>query len=455
MRNFWIFFVLMVHITPGLKAQRTLSLEDCRSLAIENNKQLKISGENIQKAEEEKKAAFTNYLPDISFTGAYLRNQKNLHLLGEDIQLDPIPGLLPNGLTIPKERIKNGLEVDIHNIYVGSFMLMQPVYMGGKIRAYNQITDYMKELAQSMDATSAEDVILQTDQAYWQTVSLVNKKKLAENYAALLRQMDRDVQLMIDEGFATRADGLTVRVKLNEAEMQQTQVDNGLGLTRMLLCQLCGLPVGEPVALADEKVDVIPTENEYPAGDVSEAWANRSELKSLELATRIYEKKEIVVRSEMLPTLALAGTYMISNPNSYNGLKKDFAGAWHVGLVLKVPIFHWGERFHNLNAAKADTRIKRLELDDAREKIELQVNQSNFKVTEAQKRVIAATKNKESAEENLRYANLGFKEGVIPASDVLSAQTAWVKAHSDLIDAQISLRLGQTELQKALGKIVR
>jgi outer membrane protein TolC len=237
--------------------------------------------------------------------------------------------------------------------------------------------------------------------------------------------------------------------------MQQTQVDNGLELTRMLLCQLCGLPVGEPVGLVDEKTDVIPVENEYPAGEASEAWANRSELKSLELATRIYEKKEIVVRSEMLPTLALAGTYLITNPNSYNGLKNDFAGAWHVGFVLKVPVFHWGEHFHSLNAAKAETRIKRLELDDAREKIELQVNQSNFKVTEAQKRVIAATKNKESAEENLRYANLGFKEGVIPASDVLSAQTAWVKAHSDLIDAQISLRLGQTELQKALGKITR
>ena len=42
-----------------------------------------------------------------------------------------------------------------------------------------------------------------------------------------------------------------------------------------------------------------------------------------------------------------------------------------------------------------------------------------------------AEKNLEKADENLRYATLGFEEGVIPASNVLEAHTAWLSAQSE------------------------
>ena len=57
---------------------------------------------------------------------------------------------------------------------------------------------------------------------------------------------------MIKEGVATRANGLKVDVKVNEAEMQVLQVENGLSLAKMLLCQLCGLAVDSPITLEDE-----------------------------------------------------------------------------------------------------------------------------------------------------------------------------------------------------------
>ena len=174
-------------------------------------------------------------------------------------------------------------------------------------------------------------------------------------------------------------------------------------------------------------------------------------MKSLDIASKIFEKKEAVVRADMLPTVALTGNYMVTNPNSFNGFQKKFAGSWNVGVMVSVPVFHWGEKQHKLRAAKAETRIKQLERDDVKEKIELQVNQSMFKVKEAQKKLIAASKNKESAEENLSYALSGFKEGVIPSINVMEAQTAWYKAQSDFIDAKIAVRLGQTELSKSLG----
>jgi len=126
---------------------------------------------------------------------------------------------------------------------------------------------------------------------------------------------------------------------------------------------------------------------------------------------------------------------------------------WNVGIMLSVPIFHWNEGIYKVKAAKSEVNIARLQQTEAQEKIELQVNQSLFKNTEAQKRLALSEKNMEKAEENLRYADKGFKEGVVPVTNVMEAQTAWLSAQSDRIDAQIDLKLAQTYLQKAMGTL--
>ena len=93
-------------------------------------------------------------------------------------------------------------------------------------------------------------------------------------------------------------------------------------------------------------------------------------------------------------------------------------------------------------------------LQEAKEKIELQVNQSKFKVKEVAKKLEMARKNMEKAEENLRFANLGFQEGTIPVLNVLEAQTAWLSANAELIDTQIEAKLSEVYLQKAYGTLL-
>lgn len=429
-----------------LKAQQVLTLEECRSLAIQHNKELQMADQKIKAADNERKEALTKYFPQVSAMGAYLHNQKNIKLVDWGI-FGPAGELIPS-------KIRDFFELDIHNVWVGDISLVQPVFMGGKIVAYNQITEYARKLAESMRDTELQDLIYSIDETYWQVVSLVNKKRLADAYVELLRKTDRDVQIMIEEGVATQAEGLSVRVKLNQAEMAQTKVDNGLSLTRMLLAQICGLPVDSDIRVADERIESVPVRPRQVASvNVQEALANRDELKSLDYAVRIYQKQETVALSEMLPNLAFTANYLVSNPNAFNGYKNKFAGMWNLGFVLKVPVTDWIGGSFKRNAARAQTNIKRLEWLDAREKIELQVNQSVYKVNEADKKLVAAAHNMESAEENLRYANAGFEEGVIPALNLMEAQTAWVSAHSDLIDAQIEMKLSEVYLTKSLGKL--
>lgn len=426
--------------------QRTLTLDECRSLAIQNNKELQIAGEKVRVAGYDKQAALTKYFPQVSAMGTYMRNQKDINLLDDKT----VAGL---GKLLPID-VGAFTHLDIQDVWLGNVSLVQPVFMGGKIIAYNQITKYAKELAQSMNDLKLQDVIYKTDEAYWQVVSLVNKKKLADSYVSLLRKMDTDVQALIEEGVATQVDGMSVRVKLNQAEMAQTKVDNGLALSRMALAQLCGLPLEESLALADENIESL-SESASSTGSysVEEAFINRQELKSLDYAVRIYKKKEKIALAEHLPSVALTANYLVTNPNSFNGFKNDFGGMFNVGVAVQVPISGWWEGTYKRNAARAETHIKQLELDDAKEKIELQVNQSVYKVNEAGKKLTASSRNKEKAEENLRHATIGFEEGVIPALNLMEAQTAWVEAQSDLIDAQIEVKLTDVYLSKALGRL--
>lgn len=476
-----------------LHAQRVLSLDSCRNMAIANNKSLLIAKERMQKAHYDRKAAFTNFLPDFSGTGTYMYFSDEISLLndGQKSALNHMGTSLQQGLTQAatpiiqhiaqtnpqlaaslQQAIQSGkldgmstalnqlgneltdaLRTDTRNMWAGAVTLMQPLYMGGKIRAYHRITKFSEALARTQHDAQLQDLILNTDDAYWTVVSLSYKKKMAESFLDLVNRLDGDVEKMIREGVATKADGLTVKVKVNEAEMLLTKVDNGLALSKMVLCQLCGMDLDTKFTLTDEDRTDLQVSETVPDDAVQRAWAYRPELKSLDWANKIYEDKVRVVRSEMLPSLALTGGYLVSNPSLLNGFENKFRGMWNVGIMLSVPVFHWNEGIYKVKAAKSEVNIARLQQTEAQEKIELQVNQSLFKNTEAQKRLALSEKNMEKAEENLRYADKGFKEGVIPVTNVMEAQTAWLSAQSDRIDAQIDLKLAQTYLQKAMGTL--
>lgn len=483
-------FILAGTFAMGAYAQRILTLDSCRNLALSNNKELRMAQEKIKAAHYQQKAAFTNFLPKIDVTGTYMRTQKEISLLSDDQKnaignmgtsvgmelqqfgqqmqqiaaahpellplLTPLSGVMgqiPGTLNGVGQSLVDAFRTDTRNLYAGAATLTQPLFMGGKIIAYNKITKYAEQLAASQHATGMQDVILSTDQAYWQVISLVNKKQLAESFLKLVQKLDSDVNKMVEQGVATTADALSVRVKVNEAEMTLTQVEDGLNLSKMVLCQLCGIPLNTEIRLADEDMKDLTLPNTYTESNVSTALANREELKSLELATKIYQQKVNVARAEYLPSIGLTANYLFTNPSLVNGFENRFRGMWGVGVVVSIPVFHWGEGIYKVRAAKAEANIARYRLDDAREKIELQVTQSSYKVNEATKKLAMAEKNMEKAEENLRYANLGFKEGVIPTSNVLEAQTAWLSAQSGKIDAQIDLKMSEIYLNKSMGTL--
>ena len=264
------------------------------------------------------------------------------------------------------------------------------------------------------------------------------------------------------EGLATKADLLSVKVKVNEAGVTLIQVNNGIELSRMNLCRMCGLDMNEPIEVEDvsddnaqiyESIDNGNLGNQTADNLVQQAENNRKELQALFLKNKIYDEMINLARSEYLPKLALTGGYLASNPSVFNSFERKMKGMWNVGVSLNVPILTWGDRSYKVKAAKAEACKHRYETEEVKEKIELQVNQCRQKLQESLERYQTSVRSVDEAEENLRYANHGMKEGVITFSNVMEAQTAWLKAKSELVNAQVDVRLADLYLKKAIGTI--
>ncbi len=477
--------VLLAGMAQTVDAQRLLNLDSCRALALKNNKQMSISRVKKEVAANVRKAARTKYLPHISALGGYEFTSKEISILNNDQKealsslgtnlkdgivssVGPYAQILPPALQqqlgtdltrmagfldMGGQNIVNAFRTDTRNMFAGAILLTQPVFMGGAIVAMNKMADTGELLAANSEEAKRQSTLYQIDQAYWQVVSLRHKQKLAQGYLDLVKKLDGDVQKMIKEGVATRSEGLSVSVKVNEAEMAVIKVNDGLVLAKMLLCQLCGLPVNEQVVLTDEETADLGAVEVAPQLNVERAFENRPELKMLQNVVDMGKQATNLLKAGNLPQVMLTGGYMVSNPNLFNGFEKKFAGVWNVGVLVRVPIWNWGDVAYKVRASKGATTIATLQRDEAREMIELQVNQSAFKVNEANKKLELAKASTERADENLRTANLGFSEGVISSTTVMEAQTAWLQAQSQKIDAEIDVKLSQVNLQKAMGTL--
>ena len=456
---------------PATYHGQVLNLDDCRQMAVQESKALDQARIETEMAGYDRKIAMANYFPKISATGAYVYNNRDVALLNEDqsnrlrnagtnvqnafwdylqggadniqgdltrevatrlleaLRANPnLPDIAPPINAIGQD-IDNALHPNLHNIWVGAITVQQPVFVGGKIIYSNQMAVLAQQLSEAKYDMKEADVLLDVDQAYWQIISIANKKKLAESYVELLEEMEKDVQTAVNAGVSTESD-----------------------LSKMLLCKRIGLPLDSAIVLADETLDVIPEPGRPVEKSLEDIYESRPETRSLTLATKIFDKKAKVVRADLMPTVALMGAFTVSNPNVYNGFQNQWQGGnLSAGVMVKIPITHGGEALFKYKKAKAEARLYQDQLDDAKEMINLQVTQQRKLFDEALQKVEMARSNLDLAEDNLRSARVGLDAGVIATNTVLGAHTAWLSAHSEYIDAGIELQMTAASLRKAEG----
>ena len=483
-----------------VQAQEVYSLQKCRELALQNNRQLKISNMTVDVAENTRKAAKTKYLPRVDALAGYQHFSREISLLSDDQkntlsnlgtntfgqlggqigqnlsslaqqgvlspQVAQQLGQLLSNVSTPLTQAGNNIGQSINdafrsntkNVYAGGIVVNQPIYMGGSIKAANDMAAIGEQVAQNNISLKRQLVLYGVDNAYWLAISLKKKEALAIRYRDLAQKLNEDVKKMIREGVATRADGLKVEVAVNTADMQIARIQSGVSLAKMALCELCGLDLNGDIQLSDERdADLSPTPSTQfdnyiiPASDSTRLNETRPELRLLQNAVDMSKQNTKLLRSLYLPHVLLTAGYSVSNPNLFNGFQKRFTDLWNIGVTVQVPVWTWGENKYKIRASRTATSIAQLEMDDVRKKIDLEIEQNRLRLKDANKQLATSHKNMAAAEENLRCANVGFKEGVMTVTEVMAAQTAWQTSRMAIIDAEISVKLAQAGLQKALG----
>jgi outer membrane protein TolC len=489
MRNKAIIFTLLTAVS-GLwsvaGSQEVLTLQECHRRALEANKGIKMSEEKVAEMEAMKKVALWQMLPKLTANGVYTWMQKSTELLSDDqkehlnhlgdgIEADIASSIQENmgGLPIIGDAIANALinalrgtslagyinnaghsivdalETDTRNVTAATVTLTQPIYLGGKLVAMYKTAGLLAELSGLEYDKKREETLIGVDEAYWTVVSVKHKKELAEQYAALLDTLNSHVEEMMRAEVATKGDLTKVRVKLNEAQMSLTKASNGLVLAKMLLAQRCGMPLDSEFEVEDTPTN--PTNITKPTINMNNVWENRKEMKMLRISDSVAQNAVVIARSTLLPNVVVTGGYLVSNPNLFNGFQNEFAGTFTAGVAVNIPILHPGG-FYALKAAKHKRQEVAYQMEEAKEMIELQVNKVKFELDLAYKKLEQAHSDLENAEENLKLADESFAAGMCSSSDLMAAQTAWLKAESEVIDAEIEIEMGKRYLKQALGE---
>lgn len=472
-------------------AQGVLTLDDCRRMALENNKGLRQADLKREETHNLERVAMWQMLPKVSATGGYVWTEKSVSLLSEeqkeriahlgdgveaDIsaalhgELDDVPlvgeliadrldnvlsgSSFVGNLNQAGQNIVNGLETDTRNMGGVAVTLTQPLYLGGKLAALHRTAALMEHLADVEYGKEERATIVSVDEAYWQVVSVQHKKMLAERYAALLDTLERNVALAVEADMATTGDLAKVRVKRNEAQMSLTKATNGLALAKMLLAERCGMPLDSEFVLVEELSDApsdTPSLVVHSPLDMDSVYARRPEMQMLRISDSIAHQSVRIAASALKPNVVATAGYLATNPNVFDGFSNTWGGTWMAGVVAQVPIFHPGG-VYAIKAAKAKQRETQMKMREAEELIALQVKKVGYEHELAQRKMEQAASNLAMAEENLRLADESYRAGVCSSSDLMAAQTAWMQAEGEVLDARIEIVMTSVYLNQALGK---
>ena len=508
-----ISIILLSILCPSsLFAQETLSLQQCREMALQYNKEMAASVKQTESALYTMKSYKGNFFPNFTANGMglYSTADGGFGIEGGKMPVilyDAAGNLVPTGIYTHFPGIN--LDYKVGTVYMGGIRVEQPLYMGGKIRAAYRMSVLGKEMAEMNEALTATEVILKTDkayalvvkaqemkkvadkynavlrellsnvesaykhglkpqndvlkvqekltasevivktdQAYAQVIKAKEMKKVADKYSAVLTELMKNVESAHKHGLKPQNDVLKVQVKLNESELSIRKAENALRLATMNLCHLIGKPLVSDIRISGN----------YPAVEkgmdvqVSDISA-RPDYAILDKQVEIAGQQVRLNRSELLPKVGIMGSYDYVHGFELNDQMLMDKGSFSVLLNVSIPLFHFGERSNKVRAAKAKLVQSRLEQENMNEQMMLELTQAANNLDEARLESELSDRSLLQAEENMKVSKSQYEVGLETLSDYLEAQALWQQAYETQVDAHFQLYLNYVEYLKAAGRL--
>ena len=409
---------------------QAVSLPACIEMALQNNAELRNARLDIQMSDEDKTSAMTNYFPQVSATGAGFVGAKDL-MRGE-MEMPALAAMMPGMGSFPLSMIKKGV--------VATITAMQPIYTGGRVVNGNRLAAVQQEVRRLQMEMTEKDVRQNVQQYYWKLVSLRGNITTLDAVDEQLRQVHSLTKNYLEAGMINRNDLLRVELKQQEVARQRLTLDNGIELVRMLLAQLCGADLEGFDIVSENILEPQAPESVFKPAD--QALASRQELQLLDRAVEASRLQVRMERGKNLPSLAVGASGMY-----YNVMEKNQGNL--VGLAtLSVPVSGWWSGTHAVRKARLKLEQDRNTLNDANEKLKIDIIASWNNLQEAYAQIEIARRSVRQADENLRLSRDQYDAGTLGMTDLLDAITLYTQSHNSLLTACAEYQSRLAEYQR-------
>ena len=439
-------------------AAQTYTLQQLKDSALQNNIAIRHAKHTVDAARQQRKEAFTKFFPNISGTGMWFNANKGMAQTELNLSEQITPELgMALAQTLPAEALAalgNPISVSMmKNGTIAGINAVQPVFAGGQIINGNKLAKVGEDVSRLQLQLSENEVEKQTEQYYWQLVSLQEKMKTIEAVQALLADIYKDVDVAVRAGVAMRNDLLQVQLRQNEVESQKLKVQNGISIVRLLLAQYCGLSNDNFAVSAcnDFPVASIPQPLGSAASLVEEQDRQQALLQTAEYqllnkqveATKLQRKIEI---GKNLPMVGVGAGY-----NYHNLLDNDRTFGM-VFATVSVPISDWWGGSHTIKRKKIAQQQAEEQLADNSELLKIRMQNAWNGVQESYQQLLLAQRGIEQAEENLRLNRDYYKAGTSKMGDLLEAQLLYQQSLDRRTDAFADYQNKLLEYRQATGQ---
>lgn len=434
--------LLVASICSG---QMKLTLEQCKIMALQYDQQIKSAKAGLSASEASYTLSKRSRLPQFDFVASYtyLHDPAKIEIPSFELQST---NSTPSGVLFP------GIDKQMayHNSYNTTLGISFPIYLGGKLNAYGEISGNVKQIAENNVVYEKSEVLYSTEERYWSLVSLKEKKLLVEKSIAFLNDLVRVMQNRYDAELVTKNEVLKTKVDLNNSKLSLTEVTDGIQLSKMSLNKLIGNDILTDIVVIDSIIDIPDTL--ILIKYIENSLANRPEIKIMENQLEIAKSQLKVLESDYKPHLVSFANYMYQNPNHLGIDEGEFT--WLTGVSLKVPVFHWGEKKLKRHEQNMENKQIELQYEATREYLTLEIHQAIYKLKESLEKIELTKQSLIQADENLKLERNRLQEGLITTTDVLNAQMQWQKSYSDFIDAKTNFKVSESKYFKTIGELV-
>lgn len=424
---------------------RTLSIDSCKIYALKYNKTIKNADLDVKSALETKKSTYTNYFPKVSAMGMAMKSADYL-VKGTipSMNLPVYDGTLANLANATQYAYVPNIPIKTLNyMNMASISVTQPLFAGGRIVNGNKLAKIGYEVSQEKKLMSTTEILVKTENLYWNTIALQDKLTTLASYEKLLNQLLSDVSVSVKAGLTQRSDLLKVQLKMNEVEMNKMKLENGINLSTRALCQHIGISYDSTLQLIQP---LVPTELPQSTSENSDVVKNRHEYQLLNKSLEVERLQKKMVLGEYLPQVALGGIGFvndIAHTTSSNALAY---------VSVSIPISDWWGGSHKLKESQFKIEQAANKLNETGELLNLQIEQAKNELNETRFQIKTNQSSIDQAKENLKVLNDNYKAGASSMSDLLEAQTLYQDAQNQLSDAICTYKIKKANYLSAIGK---